>query len=447
MKSKTIVAIATAPGIGGLSVIRISGESAFDILSKCFLSKRKIDFNIGSRIYYGKIVHNDILIDSVNAAIFKSPKSYTGENTVEISCHGNWLLATRIVDIFVECGAVYAEPGEFTKRAFLNGKLDLTQAEAVADLIHSVSVPGVETAAKQLEGNFTERLKVMRQKLLDISSLLELELDFADEGLDLVPKSNIINQIDEASKFCNQLISSFTASEICRTGYYVGIAGFPNSGKSTLFNSLIGRKRSIVSEIPGTTRDYLEEGIYINGVKIIIADTAGIRDTEDIIEIEGIKLVESVIEKSNMVLILNDSTISINESDKIYNSIKNKYPDKDVILLQNKIDISGYSNDKDILLSAKNGNGIDYLLDLISSKASSSISALSDVMINSRHRQLLINAEKSLKLAKDSLESGLDNELISVDLRNATKILGELTGESWNEEVLANIFSRFCIGK
>lgn len=444
---KTIVAVATPPGIGGLSVIRISGENAFEVISNCFVSKRKIDFTLRNRIYYGKIIYKNELIDSVTVSIFVAPKSFTGENTVEIGCHGNTILSSRIVDIIVECGASYAGPGEFTKRAFLNGKIDLTQAEAVADLIHSVSVPGVETAARQLEGNFTVRLKVMRQQLLDISSLLELELDFADEGIDLIQKSIIKEKIQEAESFCKSLTDSFTASEICRSGYYVGIAGYPNSGKSTLFNTLLGRSRSIVSEIAGTTRDYLEENIYINGMRIIIADTAGIRETEDSIEIEGIRMVESVIEKANLVIVLNDSKISKDHSHKLSGSIEQKYKNKEVLLVQNKIDISGLDNSTFIGVSAKSGEGTDRLRQLIYDKAVGSINAMSDILINSRHRQLLIQAGDSLKTAITSLDSGMNNEIIAIDLRNATKILGELTGETWNEEVLANIFSRFCIGK
>ena len=445
--NKTIVAVATPPGIGGLSVIRISGESAFEVISNCFVSNQKIDFTLRNRIYYGKIIYNNELIDSVTVSIFIAPKSYTGENTVEIGCHGNTILTSRIVDIIVECGAFYAEPGEFTKRAFLNGKIDLTQAEAVADLIHSVSVPGIETAARQLDGNFTVRLKLMRQQLLDISSLLELELDFADEGIDLIQKSIIKEKIQEAESFCKSLIDSFTASEICRSGYYVGIAGYPNSGKSTLFNTLLGRSRSIVSEIAGTTRDYLEENIYINGMRIIIADTAGIRDTVDSIEIEGIRMVESVIEKANLVIVLNDSQISEDHSHKLSGSIEQKYVNKEVLLVQNKIDISGLDNSNYIGVSAKSGEGTDKLRQLIYDKAVGSINSMSDILINSRHRQLLTQARDSLMTAVSALESGMDNEIISIDLRNATKILGELTGETWNEEVLANIFSRFCIGK
>ena len=445
--TKTIVAVATPPGTGGLAVIRISGDSAFDILSKCFVSSRKIDYTKGGRIYYGKILYKEQVVDSITASIFIAPKSYTGENTVEIGCHGNSILAGRLVDILVECGATYAEPGEFTKRAFLNGKIDLAQAEGVADLIHSVSMPGVETAARQLEGNFTARLRIMRQQLLDISSLLELELDFADEGLDFVQKSEIKSRIDSTIEFCKDLVDSFTASEICRSGYYVGIAGYPNSGKSTLFNSLLGRSRAIVSEIAGTTRDYLEESLYINGMRLIIADTAGIRETEDTIEIEGIKFVESVIERANLVIVLNDSQISPDASDALADSIRLKYTDKEVIIVQNKIDLSGFFSDEFLCVSAKSGGGIDKLKQFIYQMAADSISGLSDILINTRHKQLLTNVLNILDSAIIALESEMDNEVIAIDLRSATKILGELTGESWNEEVLANIFSRFCIGK
>lgn len=445
--NKTVAAVSTPPGIGGLSVIRLSGDASFAILEKCFIAKSKIDFTKGGRIYYGKIIHNEKIIDSVTASIFVSPKSYTGENTVEIGCHGNSLLAQKIVDVLVDNGASYAEPGEFTRRAFLNGKIDLTQAESVADLIHSVSVPGIETAARQLEGNFTIRLKEIRQQLLDISSLLELELDFADEGLDFVPKSDIMDKIHNVITFCRELIDSYTASEICRSGFYVAIAGYPNSGKSTLFNSLLGRNRALVSHIEGTTRDYLEESIYLNGIKVILTDTAGIRDTEDTIEIEGIKLVESVIERSNMVMILNDSSISKNNSNSLAEKVISRYADKEVFIVQNKVDTSGYNSDSEVCISAKTGTGIDKLKELMHNSAVNSIKGLNDILINSRHRALLQDVNRTLSDALQSLESGMENEIIAIELRTATKILGELTGEAWNEEVLANIFSRFCIGK
>jgi tRNA modification GTPase len=445
--SKSVVALATPPGTSGLAIIRISGSDAFDILNKIFSSKSEIDFRKGNRIYYGKIIYQNEIIDTVTASIFVAPHSYTGENTVEIGCHGNVLLANKIINIIVESGAYFAEAGEFTKRAFLNGKIDLSQAEAIADLIHSVSTSGITTAAKQLEGNFSLRLKILRQQLLDISSLLELELDFAEEGLDFVQKSTIRKSILEASDFCRKLIDSYTASEICRSGYYVGIAGYPNSGKSTLFNSLLDRNRAIVSPIAGTTRDYLEESLYHNGNKVIIADTAGIRDTVDTIEIEGIKFVESVIEKSNLVIVLNDSCDSLNQSDKLAESIKSKYSDKEIIIIQNKIDISKIVQTEYFGISAKSGEGIIKLKNIIFEKAADSINGLSDILINNRHRQLLLNADKYLNTALESLDNDLENEIIAFDLRNSTKILGELTGESWNEEVLTNIFSRFCIGK
>jgi len=443
--TKTIAAVATPPGIGGISVIRLSGEKSFDIIERCFESKRKIDFTKGSRIYYGQIVDGDKKIDSVNVSIFKSPNSYTGEDTVEISCHGNSLLADIIVELLVKYGAEYAEPGEFTRRAFLNGKLDLTQAEAVADLIHSTTVPGVETAAKQLNGNFTDRLLQMRQELLDIASLLELELDFSEEGLDLIDRSVVVDKILKAVRFCSDLINAYTASEVCRAGYYTAVTGFPNSGKSTLFNTLIGRNRAIVSNIAGTTRDYLEESLYIKGLRITLADTAGLRDTDDLIEIEGIKLVESVIEQANLVIVLNDSTSGINTSDKLAETIRSRYKEKEVILIQNKCDIS--SIETTLSISAITGQGCEELKALIYEKAVKSISAMNDIMINSRHKQLLQSALSSLNDALSSINSDMENELIAIDIKKATNILGELTGESWNEEVLANIFSRFCIGK
>lgn len=443
--SRTIVALATPPGVSGLAVIRMSGDESFDIISRCFVHKNKIDYTKTGRIYYGKIVDNDSVIDSVTISVFKSPKSYTGEDSIELGCHGNSILAYSIVDILVKNGATYAEPGEFTKRAFLNGKIDLIQAEAIADLIHSVNVAGITTATKQLEGKFTDRLKIMRQKLLDISSLLELELDFADEGLDLIQKSRIENEINEAIDFCSGLIAGYVSAEAGRNGYYVAIAGYPNSGKSTLFNALADKDRAIVSDQAGTTRDYLEETIYIDGIKIIVADTAGIRDTDDTIEIQGIRMVESVIKKAHLIIVLNDITVSSGNSDNLYNTFKDKYSDKEILLVQNKADLIKVDNIYSI--SAKYGEGIMVLRAIIAEKAVNSISLLNDLMVNSRHLQLLLTAKEHLENAQSAVKNDYENELIAIDLRKSTGILGEITGESWNEEVLANIFSRFCIGK
>lgn len=443
---RTIAALATPPGIGGIAVIRVSGDDSIKISDKMFHGKHSL-INVDTHtIHYGLVKADEILVDTVTAAVFKEPSSYTGENVVEISCHGGMIVAGRILDILYANGASPAEPGEFTKRAFLNGKLDLTQVEAVADIIHSATVPGAATAARQLTGSFTKKLSDLRIKLLDVSSLLELELDFAEEDIEFADRSKVIEKIDETLGFCKLLIDSFESAEILRSGYFVAIAGYPNSGKSTLFNSLLGKKRAIVSEIAGTTRDYLEENIMINGIAIRISDTAGLREnSDDLIEIEGIKMVESVMSEANMILILNDITLGMNHSDQLLLSIKSKFPDKEIVLLQNKTDLTEFAEES--YISALKGRGIDLLKNMIYEKAKVSEDRVNDVLINSRHSDLLGAASRSLETAKELVLSDSDNEIISIEIRKATKILGELTGESWNEEVLAHIFSRFCIGK
>ncbi len=295
--------------------------------------------------------------------------------------------------------------------------------------------------------------------------MLELELDFADEDLEFVERNKIADKLIESINYCKELANSYTSAEILRSGYLVGIAGYPNSGKSTLFNALLRRPRAIVSHIPGTTRDYIEESLFLNGITVKLIDTAGIRDTQDFIEIEGIKFVESILKQSNMILILNDLSVSRTASDDLYKNISSNYPDAKVILVHNKIDLIDFSSiiskqnsasslsnlDSGtipcVYISAKESIGIQQLEEIIEAEASSSTERINDVLINRRHSQLLNEAASELGNALDSLKAGWENELVSIDIRQAIKRIGELTGETWNEEILNSIFSRFCIGK
>ncbi|MCX7736371.1 MAG: tRNA uridine-5-carboxymethylaminomethyl(34) synthesis GTPase MnmE [Candidatus Kapabacteria bacterium] len=447
----TIVALATPPGVSGLAVIRLSGRDSIEIAEKCFNPKGKLINAPSHTIHFGWIVHKDIRIDNVTASIFIEPRSYTGENSVEISCHGGMVIVDELINALIDCGARMAEPGEFTRRAFLNGKMDLMQVEAVADLIHSVTIPGAITAARQLHGEFTSRISNLRRKLLDICSLLELELDFSDEDLTFVKKDKIKDDVIDAISFCSSLAESYKAAEILRSGFFVGIAGFPNSGKSTLFNALLKKKRAIVSETPGTTRDYLEETIILNGMAVKLIDTAGLRETDNIIELEGIKLVQSILEQSNLVLVINDISISPEHSNELLTKLKKEYPKQEILLVQNKIDKINFKDiekeDEIVYISAKTGEGIDYLEHILESAARKNIEGITDVLINQRHALLLKRIAEQLSLAVNSIDLGRENELISLDIRNAVNLLGELSGENWNEDVLNNIFSRFCIGK
>jgi tRNA modification GTPase len=444
--SRTIAALATAPGIAGLNVVRISGENAISIADKCFDGKSTLAEAKTHTIHYGKFVSDNTLIDTVTASVFKAPNSYTGEDTIEFGCHGGNIIAGQIVDALLEAGAVIPEPGEFTRTAFLNGKLDLTQVEAVADIIHSTSVAGALTSARQLIGEFTLRLKELRHGLIRTAGLLELELDFSEEDIELIDNSLVRERLIESQKYCNELADKFRASEVLRSGFIVAVAGFPNSGKSTLFNKILQKNRAIVSEIEGTTRDYIEEDILLGDIKVRLIDTAGLRETEDIIEIAGIKLVESVLEQSNLVIVLNDASRGVEQSDELYRTLKQKYPNSEFILVQNKCDLIDKQLDG-VSISAKTGAGIEQITEKIKSAAKNSIDRINDVLINKRHADLLRRTSNEIQRGIDAIDANMQNEIIAIDIRNATNTLGEITGDRWNEEVLAEIFSGFCIGK
>jgi tRNA modification GTPase len=445
--SRTIVALATAPGIAGLNVVRISGDKAFEISDKCFSGKTTLKEAESHTIHYGRFSSSNELIDTVTASVFRAPNSYTGENTVEFGCHGGNVVAGQVVNALLDAGAEYPEPGEFTRTAFLNGKLDLTQVEAVADIIHSTSVAGALTSARQLVGQFTQRLKDLRKELIRTAGLLELELDFSEEEIELVDNSEVKKRLEESLNYCNDLADKYRASEVLRSGYVVAVVGFPNSGKSTLFNSILQKNRAIVSEIEGTTRDYIEEDILLGDIKVKLIDTAGLRETEDIIEIEGIKLVESVLEQANLVLVLNDASNGTESSDELFKSLKERYSNSQFLLVQNKSDLVESLSPNNIYISAKNGNGINHITSIIRENAKNSADRINDVLINKRHADLLRKAASEIQNGIDAIDSDMENEIISIDIRNATYTLGEITGDQWNEEVLAEIFSGFCIGK
>jgi tRNA modification GTPase len=445
----TIVALATPPGISGIAVIRISGDDAITIADKHFIGKIKLNESKSHRIHYGKFVDEDKIIDTVTTSVFLAPNSYTGENVIEISTHGSVIIYNQIILSLIKSGARLAEPGEFTKRAFLNGKLDLLQAEAVADLINSISTISEHTSLRQLEGGFTQRIMSFRKELIEIAGLLELELDFADEDIEFITKPMLETKLINILNYVQDIIDSYKASNVLRTGFYVAIVGYPNTGKSTLFNTLLKRKRAIVSEIPGTTRDYIEEFIYINDIPIKIIDTAGMRESTDIIEIEGIKLVSSIIKQSNLIVVLNDAKISLNHSDNILKELKKQYPTHDIILVHNKIDAidKTISNNQEISISAKYNKGIEDLKNEIYNKAKKYYIQENDIVVNQRQYNLLQEIKVNLNDALNSLKNDMENEFIAIDIRKAIKVIGELTGEIYNEDILNSIFSSFCIGK
>ena len=326
----TIIALSTPPGVSGLAVIRISGKESFSLIEQVF---RKINNNLikienlqSHTIHYGKIIDNNDLIDFVTISIFKNPTSYTGENIIEIGCHGGIPVVEKILSLLIRNGAIQALPGEFTRRAFINGKLDLTQIEAVGDLIHSQSNLSQSAAARQLSGELSKKINNLIKILLDVASLVELGLDFSEEDIVFIQKEKILKELNFVKKYCLDLFSDYSSSEIIKNGFYLAIAGKPNAGKSSLFNALLNRKRAIVSEVKGTTRDYIEENLIIKDINIRLFDTAGLRQSDDIIEIEGILLSKEIIENSNMVIIINDINDGIENSKHIYEAIYKDFP-------------------------------------------------------------------------------------------------------------------------
>lgn len=451
----TICALATPIGTAGLAVVRLSGDDCLEIADKCFRAKTCIAEAKSHTILYGKMWNGDIMLDTVVASVFRAPNSYTGEDVVEFGCHGGMIVSGEIVQALIEAGARPAAPGEFTKRAFLNQKMDLTQVEAVGDLIHAVSTHGSHTAARQLMGGFTKKLSELREQLLMICGLLELELDFSQEDIELINRTELCEKIEAAQKFCRDLAESHRSSEILRAGYAVGIAGYPNAGKSSLLNALVGRKRAIVSNVPGTTRDYIEEALHLGGMAVKLMDTAGFRESRDVIEIEGIQLAESLLEQCNLILVLNDITLGETHSQTLLRELQEKFPSSEFALVQNKIDQSLNKkqgvNDKQLvpilLLSAQTGQGVQTLKDFITQKALENTKGVSDALLNARQAALLNQAAACMQASIVAVNANISNEFVAIDLREALKRIGEITGSIWNEDILNSVFSKFCIGK
>ncbi len=452
----TICAVATPPGIGGIAIVRLSGPDAFIIADRCFRGKAALATVPTHTIHYGKFYDGPQLIDTVTASVFRAPHSYTGEDVVEFGCHGGPLVTQQILNALITAGARHAEPGEFTKRAFLNGKLDLTQVEAVADLIHAQTIPGAQAAARQLVGGLTRRLQQLRQQLIDIAGLLELELDFAEEDIELIDRETVIQQLNAVHHICSELAESVVAAEILRGGYVVGIVGYPNAGKSSLLNALLGKQRAIVSDLPGTTRDYIEEVLFLDGMSIKLVDTAGLRDKPaDRIELEGIELAHSILQQSNLVLVLNDASLGFDHSNSLLAALQQRYPQSRYLLVHNKLDLipdppSAFPSNGSVQtlgISARTGEGLGQLKRTLATIAKEDSQRVTDGLINERQATLLAAAARSLAAAIDALRAGLSNEFVAVEVREALNAIGKITGEVYTDEVLQAIFSRFCIGK
>lgn len=447
--NEPICALATPPGTAGLAVIRLSGKQCFAIADICFKGKIALTEAQSHTVHYGTIIQNNTIIDTVTATVFRNPHSYTGEDTVEFGCHGSMIIVEQILNALYANGARAADAGEFTRRAFLNGKIDLTQVEAVADIIHSSSVIGAQTAARQLLGGFTKRLEHLRNELIRLCGLLELELDFTEQDIEFVDRTALRTTMNDIADLCTQLAHGFRTAQILRSGFFIGLVGFPNAGKSSLFNALLERRRAIVSDTPGTTRDFIEESLFIEGIAVKLFDTAGIRATDDAIEMEGIVLAESVIEQSNLILVLNDCSVDENHSDNLLKNLQERFPQTQFSLIQNKIDKSTKPllNGHILSISAKTGEGISELKRYIADCVRPNIEGNNDVLINARHALLLQQATQHLKAANNTLDIGLSNDLIAIDVRAAVRLLGEITGQVTGEDILNAIFGSFCIGK
>ncbi|MEO8210246.1 MAG: tRNA uridine-5-carboxymethylaminomethyl(34) synthesis GTPase MnmE [bacterium] len=456
----SISAISTPTGEGGIAVIRISGDEAFELTEKIFFkdkNKKKV-FNISIEdshtVHFGYIFNKDSIVDEVLISIFKNPNSYTGEDVIEISSHGGTFIAQKILALILTDAARHAEPGEFTKRAFLNGRIDLSQAEAVADLIRSKTDEAHSSSIKQLEGSLSEFVRKTRQDIINITSLVELELDFAEEGLEFVKKDEIKSMIEKLNLKLENIISSYITGKVIREGVNLVIAGKPNSGKSSLFNYLLKTNRSIVSNIAGTTRDYIEESIIINGILFNLVDTAGLRHSEEEIESEGIRRSHKKIGEADLIIYLIDSSSKETELENDLKYFYDNFDKNKSLIVYSKSDLSVFNYDNneknDLMISLIKDESIEKLKTIMVEKISSSkVKLLSDeiMLTNLRHKICLENVVSSLNNAVHTIHDEMSGEFISVDLRNALKHLGEITGEVTNDEILNNIFRNFCIGK
>ncbi|MAC65103.1 MAG: tRNA uridine-5-carboxymethylaminomethyl(34) synthesis GTPase MnmE [Flavobacteriaceae bacterium] len=475
----TIVALATPSGAGAIAVIRVSGPEAISIVAPLFKAKsrKKLEEQPTHTLHLGNIVDGQRNLDEVLISVFRAPKSYTGEETIEISCHGSPYIQQEIIQLLVRSGCRSAEAGEFTLRAFLNAKMDLSQAEAVADLISSENAASHQMAMQQMRGGFSNEIQRLREELLNFASLIELELDFAEEDVEFANRDQFRNLVARIQKVLKRLIDSFATGNVLKNGIPVAIVGEPNVGKSTLLNALLNEERAIVSEIAGTTRDVIEDELAIGGVGFRFIDTAGIRETKDVVESIGIKKTFEKIGQAQVVIYLFDTSrlskiefaegsvakdqlqgneTSLNMIQVEIEKIKNKYPQKPLVIIANKIDQLTEeqveiltSRIPDLhLLSAKTGLGVEELKEkLLNFVNTGALRNNNTIVTNSRHYNALLKALEEINKVEDGLNMDLSGDLLAIDIRQALHHFGEITGEITNDDLLGNIFANFCIGK
>ncbi|MEO8404819.1 MAG: tRNA uridine-5-carboxymethylaminomethyl(34) synthesis GTPase MnmE [Chitinophagaceae bacterium] len=448
----TIIALATPQGIGAIGVIRLSGNKSFDIINQLFPSKN-IEQQPSHTLHVGYLKLDGEVLDEVVLSLYKGPRSYTGEDVIEISCHGSPYIHQQIISACISKGARLAKPGEFTQRAFLNGKLDLAQAESVADIIASNTNASHKAALHTMRGGFSSELKELRERLIQFASLIELELDFSQEDVEFADRTAFYNLIEQLSRSTGTLIHSFQVGNVIKNGVSVAIIGKPNAGKSTLLNALLNENRAIVSDIPGTTRDTIEEVINIHGILFRLIDTAGIRQhTHDVIESAGMERSLAKMKQAELVLIMFDVKEDKAELERWKNEL-NAHGLNHLVVI-NKIDEEAAAKEKfagsgdTVFISAKKGTGIEILKTRMADAViKGQIETENTIVTNARHYHALKEAEKSLIDIKAGLDNQLPGDLLALDIRRALHYLGEITGEVNNEEMLDYIFSKFCIGK
>ena len=457
----TIIALATASGAGAIAVLRISGTEAITISNTIFKSihNKQLKNQPTHTVHLGHIVDADRVLDEVLVSVFKNPLSYTGEDVVEISCHGSSYIQQEIMQLCIRKGCRAASPGEFTLRAFLNGKMDLSQAEAVADLIASDSAAAHQIAMQQMRGGFSSEIKILREELLNFASLIELELDFSEEDVEFADRKQFEDLLQRIRRVLKYLLDSFSTGNVIKNGVPIAIIGAPNVGKSTLLNALINEDKAIVSNIAGTTRDAIEDEITIEGVKFRFIDTAGIRQTEDTVEAIGIEKTFEKMAQSQVILQLFDaSKITTASSQEILKQIQDtatQYPEKQLLIIVNKMDTSSHKVIKDCLdsqeflgLSAKTGEGVAILkTQLLGLVQMGKLRNNDTIITNARHYDALGQALENIQNVQNGLQNGLSGDLLAIDIREALHHFGRITGEISTDDLLGNIFSNFCIGK
>jgi tRNA modification GTPase len=467
MYNDSIVALATPSGAGAISIIRISGQNAIEIGASVFKSIKNKDLTQQKThtLHLGHIIDEGKTLDEVLISIFKGPNSYTGENTIEISCHGSTYIQQQIIQLLLRKGCRMANAGEFTLRAFLNGKLDLSQAEAVADLISSDNEASHQIAMQQMRGGFSNEIAKLREELLNFASLIELELDFAEEDVEFADRTQFHELLNRIEFVLKRLIDSFAVGNVIKNGIPVAIVGEPNVGKSTLLNALLNEERAIVSDIAGTTRDTIEDELVIGGVGFRFIDTAGIRETKDVVESIGIQKTFEKIEQAQVVLFIIDSLqLIIDNENKVkieIEKIRNQFPLKPIIVVINKVDtlnpedriklehqLSIINYQLSIEISAKQKTGIDELKNtLLSFVNTGALRNNETIVTNTRHYDSLLKALDEIQKVKFGLESNLSSDLMALDIKEALYHFGLITGQVTNDELLGNIFANFCIGK